>query len=134
LKSSRSAFNNLTFGAIEPFRAFRSTQGVRNIAAAFLVRDASQLEYYEQITKDMPGKVLGKHGIVQRDGDEYRLTIEQSSLSPEERDELVSLCDEAISAYLQKTRDGCLRPPQSRFGLPLGKPALRSLETGWVPL
>ena len=39
---------------------------IRNIAAAFLARDASQLEYYEQITKDMPGKVLGKHGIVER--------------------------------------------------------------------
>jgi hypothetical protein len=44
---------------------------LRNIAAAFIARDASQLEYYEQITKDMPGKVLSKHGIVQRDGDEY---------------------------------------------------------------
>jgi len=40
---------------------------VRNIAGAFLARDESQLEYYEQITKDMPGKVLGKHGIVQRE-------------------------------------------------------------------
>lgn len=75
---------------------------IRNIAAAFLARDASQLEYYEQITKDMPGKVLGKHGVVERDGEEYRLTIDPSSLSSEERDELVRLCDEAISAYLQK--------------------------------
>src|ERR1035438_10599838 len=74
---------------------------IRNIAAAFLARDASQLEYYEQITKDMPGKVLGKHGIVQRDGDEYRLTPDASSLSSEERDELVRLCDEAISEYLR---------------------------------
>ena len=63
---------------------------IRNIAAAFLARDASQLEYYEQITKDMPGKVLGKHGIVQRDGDEYRLTPDPSSLSSEEKDELGS--------------------------------------------
>jgi ATP adenylyltransferase len=38
---------------------------IQNIAAAFLSRDASQLEYYEQITKNMPGKVLGKHGIVE---------------------------------------------------------------------
>src|SRR6516225_1195213 len=75
---------------------------IRNIAAAFLSRDESQLEYYEQITKDMPGKVLGKHGVVERDGDEYRLTIDPSSLSSEERDELMRLCDEAISAYLQK--------------------------------
>ena len=42
---------------------------IRNIAAAFLSRDESQLEYYEQITKDMPGKVLGKHGVVEREGD-----------------------------------------------------------------
>src|SRR5262249_39748032 len=75
---------------------------IRNIAAAFLSRDESQLEYYEQITKDMPGKVLGKHGIVERNGEEYRLTIDPSSLSSEERDELVRLCDEAISTYLQK--------------------------------
>ena len=31
---------------------------IRRYAAAFLSRDESQLEYYEQITKDMPGKVL----------------------------------------------------------------------------
>ena len=75
---------------------------IRNIAAAFLARDESQLEYYEQITKDMPGKVLAKHGIVERDGTEYRLCIDPSSLSSEERDELARLCDEAISTYLQK--------------------------------
>ena len=50
----------------------------------------------------MPGKVLAKHGIVERDGEDYRLTTDPSSLSSEERDELVRLCDEAISAYLQK--------------------------------
>jgi ATP adenylyltransferase len=75
---------------------------IHNIAAAFLARDASQLEYYEQITKDMPGKVLAKHGIVERDGQDYRLTTDPSSLSSAERDELVRLCDEAISTYLQK--------------------------------
>jgi ATP adenylyltransferase len=75
---------------------------IRSIAAAFLSRDESQLEYYEQITKDMPGKVLGKHGVVERDGEEYRLITDPSSLSSEERGELVRLCDEAIGAYLQK--------------------------------
>ncbi len=33
---------------------------VRKIAGSFLARDESQLEYYEQITKNMPGKVLAK--------------------------------------------------------------------------
>src|SRR5262245_61480328 len=50
----------------------------------------------------MPGKVLAKHGIVERDGTHYRLSTDPSSLSSEEQDELVRLCDEAISTYLQK--------------------------------
>jgi ATP adenylyltransferase len=75
---------------------------IRDIAAAFLARDASQLEYYEQITKDMPGKVLSKHGIVEREGEQYRLIIDPSSLSPADRDDLVRLCNEAIEAYLHK--------------------------------
>ena len=75
---------------------------IRDIAAAFLARNESQLEYYEKITKDMPGKVLAKHGIAERDGDQYRLTIDPSSLSAEERGELIRLCDAAINSYLQK--------------------------------
>jgi diadenosine tetraphosphate (Ap4A) HIT family hydrolase/5-methylcytosine-specific restriction endonuclease McrA len=75
---------------------------IRDIAAAFLARDASQLEYYEQITKDMPGKVLSKHHIVRREGDEYHLALDSSSLSSDEQSELIRLCDEQISAYLQK--------------------------------
>ena len=81
---------------------------IRNIAAAFLSRDASQLEYYEQITKDMPGKVLAKHSIVERDGPDYRLCIDPSSLSSEDRVELTRLCDEAISTYLQRRGNGGL--------------------------
>ena len=64
---------------------------IRNIAAAFLARDASQLEYYEQITKNMPGKVLAKHGVVERDGNYYRLTIDPSSLSSERRNVSASI-------------------------------------------
>jgi ATP adenylyltransferase len=75
---------------------------IRKIAGAFLARDESQLEYYEQITKNMPGKVLSKHGIVIRDGDDYRLNANLSSLSSAERNELVRLCDEAIKACLEK--------------------------------
>ena len=75
---------------------------IRKIAGAFLSCDESQLEYYEQITKNMPGKVLAKHGIVERDGQDYRLKADLSSLSSQERNELVRLCDDAINAYLEK--------------------------------
>ena len=39
----------------------------RAIAAAFLALDQSQLDYYEVITKRMPGSVLRRHGIVEYD-------------------------------------------------------------------
>jgi hypothetical protein len=40
---------------IKELLTHRGRASIRNIAAAFLARDASQIEYYEQITKDMPG-------------------------------------------------------------------------------
>jgi ATP adenylyltransferase len=46
---------------------------MRTIAAEILAGDESQLEYYERITRDMPGRVLAKHGIVVKDGNEYSL-------------------------------------------------------------
>lgn len=39
---------------------------------------------------------------MERDGDDYRLTLDPASLSSGERNELIELCDGAISAYLQK--------------------------------
>jgi ATP adenylyltransferase len=68
---------------------------LRTIAAAFLAHDESQLEYYEEITKVMPGKVLSKHGLVERSGTSYRLKPDIAELSPREREELVQYCDEA---------------------------------------
>jgi ATP adenylyltransferase len=75
---------------------------LRKIAGAFLARDESQLEYYDEITKAMPGKVLSRHGIVARDGKGYRLTSNVEKLSVEERKELLSICDEAVERYLGK--------------------------------
>jgi GIY-YIG catalytic domain len=39
---------------------------LRDISAAFLAHDQAQLEYYEEITKRMPGRVLQNHGLVER--------------------------------------------------------------------
>jgi ATP adenylyltransferase len=62
----------------------------------------SQIEYYEQITKRMPGKVLSNHGVVVRSEESYRLALDPSALSSDERDELLRHCDDAITTYLQK--------------------------------
>jgi diadenosine tetraphosphate (Ap4A) HIT family hydrolase/5-methylcytosine-specific restriction endonuclease McrA len=75
---------------------------ISDIAACFLSHDQSQREYYEEITKRMPGKVLANHGLVRRDGDRFRLTSDVSALSADERDELVRMCDSAVAQYLEK--------------------------------
>jgi 5-methylcytosine-specific restriction endonuclease McrA len=75
---------------------------LREIATAFLARDDSQLEYYEEITKAMPGRVLAKHGLIERDGDGYRLRLDVSAFSPQERATLLATCDEAVRRYLER--------------------------------
>jgi diadenosine tetraphosphate (Ap4A) HIT family hydrolase len=75
---------------------------IREIAAAFLSRDESQLEYYEEITKRMPGKILSGHGLVRREKNGSRLIPAVQDMTREERNRLRTLCDEAVEAYLEK--------------------------------
>ena len=72
---------------------------VKQIAKKFLQHDLSQIEYYEQITKSMPGKVLKSHGWVEKEGEEYQLT-DFDKLSDSEVKELVDLCQVKLKKYL----------------------------------
>ncbi len=75
----------------------------RQIAAAFLAEDQSQLDYYQAITNRMPGPVLRRRGmVVVKDDDGYALAESVVKLSKAERDDLVRRCDEAIEAYQVK--------------------------------
>lgn len=78
------------------------TATVREIAAAFLALDEAQLEYYDEITKAMPGKVLARRGMVEKVPGGYRLAGEGDELTPTERRELLALCDERIRDFLEK--------------------------------
>jgi ATP adenylyltransferase len=70
------------------------------IAADILAHDPTQLEYYEQIVANMVGKVLtSKAQMVERKGRDYSL-VGVETLSPDERQELVSLCEAKVEAYL----------------------------------
>jgi diadenosine tetraphosphate (Ap4A) HIT family hydrolase/5-methylcytosine-specific restriction endonuclease McrA len=71
----------------------------RQIAEAILARDPTQLEYYEEVTKRMPGPVLTRRGLVRRDGDVYRLQLDFGQLSDAQRAELIQVCDEKLGAY-----------------------------------
>jgi diadenosine tetraphosphate (Ap4A) HIT family hydrolase/5-methylcytosine-specific restriction endonuclease McrA len=81
------------------------TASVTNVAKALLEEDRSQIEYYEQITKNMVGRVLtNNHGITEKDGQAYHLK-NFSHLSKIEVRELIKLCNEKIAEYLQKRSD-----------------------------
>jgi ATP adenylyltransferase len=75
---------------------------LRAIAAAFLAHDQAQLEYYEEITKRMPGRVLQGHGLVERERDGYRLTLALSDLTEAQRGELIRICDAKVQDYLKR--------------------------------
>ena len=75
---------------------------VEQIAKEFLIRDPSQIDYYSQITKAMPGRVLGKnHGIVSKTGNEYQLNG-FDTLTPAQIDELVNACKVRLDDYLEQ--------------------------------
>jgi hypothetical protein len=72
---------------------------LRDIASSFLTHDESQIEYYIEITKRMPGPVLTRHQLVRRDGAGYMLLPKIEELTTEERSELLRMCDEAVANY-----------------------------------
>ena len=43
------------------------------IAHSILAHDESQVEYYEDVTKNTVGRVLGRHRIVEKEGNGYSL-------------------------------------------------------------
>lgn len=75
---------------------------VNQIAKALLSHDASQIEYYEQITKNMVGKVLTKNRrITEREGDRFRLKNFEA-LTSDEVSALAALCQTKIDEYVGK--------------------------------
>ena len=75
------------------------------IAQALLAEDRSQIEYYEQITKNMVGRVLVKNrAIASKDKDTYTLDgFDQ--LEASEVTELIKACDEKIRGYVDVRGD-----------------------------
>jgi len=72
-----------------------------DIAKAFLHHDLSQIEYYKKITNNMVGRVLRRHGVVEKEGDRYRL-VGFGGLSVEQKQILSDLCMQKLSSYLEK--------------------------------
>ena len=69
----------------------------REIAKEFLAKDESQIDYYTEKTKIMPGKVLKDNGIIDYKNKLFELDL--STFTEDNKKEIIKLCDEAISKY-----------------------------------
>jgi len=80
------------------------SQGVcstKEIAMAILPYDQSQIDYYIQITNNMVGRILRKHGIVKKEGKTYLLN-DFDKLNHEQVEYLVTLCEQRLDDFIQK--------------------------------
>ena len=80
------------------------TSTVRALAKNLAAADLAQISFYERRIKDMPLRVLKKHGVVVVEGDIVRLTT--SRLSFPEVLEVEGACNEKIAAYLKERGEG----------------------------
>jgi ATP adenylyltransferase len=71
------------------------------IAHALLAEDRSQIEYYEAIVRNMVGRVLRQHKVVDREGSDYVLP-DFDGLTAEQLGELRSLCQSKLADYIER--------------------------------
>jgi ATP adenylyltransferase len=74
---------------------------VRDIATSILVHDESQIDYYEQITKEMVGRVLHNRQVVEKEGLEFEL-LDFCGLTAAQVTELIELCQKKLDDFKQK--------------------------------
>jgi ATP adenylyltransferase len=73
---------------------------LRQLANAFLSQDESQLIYYQDRIKQMPLKILGKHGIVTEDGD--LVVLNAGKLTLEQKAKIKMICEQKLQEYVSK--------------------------------
>jgi diadenosine tetraphosphate (Ap4A) HIT family hydrolase len=71
------------------------------IAREILKYDPSQIEYYQKIVNNMPGKVLLSHGVVEKSKNEYKLEGFEN-LSVSQIEELIAICNNKLTEYINK--------------------------------
>ncbi len=73
------------------------------LARSILAHDESQVEYYEKVTKNMVGRVLRGHGIVEKEDGGYSL-VGYDDLDEGQIRDLIDLCESKLVEY--KVRRG----------------------------
>lgn len=74
----------------------------RDIAAAFLAEDQSQLEYYDEIVKRYPTQTLKRHGLIEHDRGSYTLCDKFTAIDAGERAALIALCDTKLADFVER--------------------------------
>jgi len=77
---------------------------VKQIAKSFLAKDESQIDYFVDITKKMPGNRLTHHSVVKKQGraDETEYYLENfSELTQSEINELIEICQNKFSSFVE---------------------------------
>jgi len=73
---------------------------LRQLATYFLSQDESQLLYYEKRIKEMPLKVLAKHGIVDQDKELIHLNVHKLTL--QQKAQIRCICEQKLQEFVQK--------------------------------
>jgi ATP adenylyltransferase len=82
----------------------RGKASVRDIATSILIHDESQIDYYEQITKEMVGRILRNRQVVKKEGSEFEL-LDFNSLTPAQVTELIGLCQKKLDDFKKERGD-----------------------------
>jgi ATP adenylyltransferase len=83
---------------IKTLLEYGGTSTIKQMAISFLAKDESQIAYYEKIIKNMPVKVLEKHGVLKKDNDLIKLNIKPVTL--QQKVEISKLCESKIQEYI----------------------------------
>jgi ATP adenylyltransferase len=72
-----------------------------DIAKEISLQDPSQIEYYQNITNNMVGRVLRSHEIVIKEKKDYKLNG-FDGMTAEEVKELINICNDKLEKYIDK--------------------------------
>ena len=76
-----------------------------DIAKSILIHDPTQIEYYENVTKRMPGRVLRNREVVAYSKGDYSIP-DFGKLSDDEIHKLIETCSKKLDDFLQNRRSG----------------------------
>lgn len=72
---------------------------IRQLATSFVARDEALAKEYESTIKNMPLRILKKHGVVNQEGDLVKLAV--GGVTLEQRAELSLLCEEKMQKFVK---------------------------------